>query len=581
MKKRVIFCVDDEKIVLNSLKTELKNAFGQSYIIEIAESGNEALEAIDGLLEDNYEVPLVIADYVMPVMKGDEFLAKSHEKLPNTLNILLTGQATVEAVANSINSGGLFRYISKPWDANDLILTIKQALKSYDQEEQLKRKNIELLELSKSLEKKVKLRTLELEKSNVLLLKSHEEIKSQNNDLELYQNHLKELVEERTKDLNISKENAEENDRLKSAFLANMAHEIRTPMNGILGFSELLKNPEISGEKQQKFVDIIFNSGQRLLNTLNDLMDISKLETGQVKLKLKEININDEVENMYSLFKLEATNKGLSFKLITPIENNAIVINTDREKLYGVLSNLIKNAIKYTEKGGSIEFEYKVEGEFLVFCISDTGIGIPEDRQKAIFDRFVQADIDDTKVYEGCGLGLSIAKSYAIMFKGSISVESVENKGSKFYFKIPYTNINNNEIEVSSISNNIIDKPSEIKILIAEDEEFAAVFLSLILKDTCSEMLFAKNGKEAIDICKNNLDIDIILMDIKMPVMGGYEAVSKIREFNKEIIIIAQTAYALAEDGEKALLMGFSDYISKPIDKNLLVSKIFNNLNKK
>lgn len=581
MKKRVIFCVDDEKIVLNSLKTELKNAFGQSYIIEIAESGNEALEAIDGLLEDNYEVPLVIADYVMPVMKGDEFLAKSHEKLPNTLNILLTGQATVEAVANSINSGGLFRYISKPWDANDLILTIKQALKSYDQEEQLKRKNIELLELSKSLEKKVKLRTLELEKSNVLLLKSHEEIKSQNNDLELYQNHLKELVEERTKDLNISKENAEENDRLKSAFLANMAHEIRTPMNGILGFSELLKNPEISGEKQQKFVDIIFNSGQRLLNTLNDLMDISKLETGQVKLKLKEININDEVENMYSLFKLEATNKGLSFKLITPIENNAIVINTDREKLYGVLSNLIKNAIKYTEKGGSIEFEYKVEGEFLVFCISDTGIGIPEDRQKAIFDRFVQADIDDTKVYEGCGLGLSIAKSYAIMFKGSISVESVENKGSKFYFKIPYTNINNNEIEVSSISNNIIDKPSEIKILIAEDEEFAAVFLSLILKDTCSEMLFAKNGKEAIDICKNNLDIDIILMDIKMPVMGGYEAVSKIREFNKEIIIIAQTAYALAEDGEKALSMGFSDYISKPIDKNLLVSKIFNNLNKK
>ena len=581
MKKRVIFCVDDEKIVLDSLKTELKNAFGQSYIIEIAESGIEALEAIDGLLEENYEVPLVIADYVMPVMKGDEFLAKSHEKLPNTLNILLTGQATVEAVTNSINSGGLFRYISKPWNANDLILTIKQALKSYDQEEQLKSKNIELLELSKSLEKKVKLRTLELEKTNVLLLKTHEEIKSQNKDLELYQNHLKELVEERTKDLNISKENAEENDRLKSAFLANMAHEIRTPMNGILGFSELLKNPEISGEKQQKFVDIIFNNGQRLLNTLNDLMDISKLETGQVKLKLKEININDEVENMYSLFKLEATNKGLSFKLITPKENKAIIINTDREKLYGVLSNLIKNAIKYTEKGGSIEFEYKVEGEFLVFCISDTGIGIPEDRQKAIFDRFVQADIDDTKVYEGCGLGLSIAKSYAIMFKGSISVESVENKGSKFYFKIPYTNLNNNEIEVSSISNNIIDKPSEIKILIAEDEEFAAVFLSLILKDTCSEMLFAKNGKEAIDIYKNNPDIDIILMDIKMPIMGGYEAVSKIREFNKEVVIIAQTAYALAEDGEKALSMGFSDYISKPIDKNLLVAKIFNNLNKK
>lgn len=581
MKKEVIFCVDDEKIVLNSLKSELKNAFGDKYIIETAESGIEALEEIENLLNLDYQVPIVIVDYAMPIMKGDELLEKIHKLSPDTLKILLTGQATVEGVTNSINKANLYRYIAKPWNTEDLILTIQQALKSYHQEDQLKNQNKELLALSNSLEKKVETRTLELQNNNALLLKKQNEITNQKEELEKYRFHLEELVESRTKELIISKEKAEESDRLKSAFLANMSHEIRTPMNGILGFSELLKNPEISNEKQQKFIDIIFKSGQRLLSTLNDLMDISKLETGLVKLNISRININEEVENIYSHFKLEALNKGLFFNLAIP-ENNEIIIETDREKLFGVLSNLIKNAIKYTKTGG-INFGYTVNKNTICFYVKDTGIGIPQNRLEAIFDRFVQADIEDKKVYEGCGLGLSIAKSYADMFNGKIIVESEEGQGSIFNFEIPFVNLNNNVIidDNSELTNKNSENSSDIKILIVEDEEFALIYLSQILKDICAKMVFAKNGKEAIEIFKANPDIDLILMDIKMPIMGGYEATAQIREFNKEIIIIAQTAYAMLDDSEKALNSGFNDYVSKPINKDVLISKIFNNLNKK
>ena len=581
MKKEVIFCVDDEKIVLNSLKSELKNAFGDKYIIETAESGIEALEEIENLLNLDYQVPIVIVDYAMPIMKGDELLEKIHKLSPDTLKILLTGQATVEGVTNSINKANLYRYIAKPWNTEDLILTIQQALKSYHQEDQLKNQNKELLALSNSLEKKVETRTLELQNNNALLLKKQNEITNQKEELEKYRFHLEELVESRTKELIISKEKAEESDRLKSAFLANMSHEIRTPMNGILGFSELLKNPEISNEKQQKFIDIIFKSGQRLLSTLNDLMDISKLETGLVKLNISRININEEVENIYSHFKLEALNKGLFFNLAIP-ENNEIIIETDREKLFGVLSNLIKNAIKYTKTGG-INFGYTVNKNTICFYVKDTGIGIPQNRLEAIFDRFVQADIEDKKVYEGCGLGLSIAKSYADMFNGKIIVESEEGQGSIFNFEIPFVNLNNNVIidDNSELTNKNSENSSDIKILIVEDEEFALIYLSQILKDICAKMVFTKNGKEAIEIFKANPDIDLILMDIKMPIMGGYEATAQIREFNKEIIIIAQTAYAMLDDSEKALNSGFNDYVSKPINKDVLISKIFNNLNKK
>lgn len=240
------------------------------------------------------------------------------------------------------------------------------------------------------------------------------------------------------KELLFAKEKAEESDRLKSAFLANMSHEIRTPMNGILGFAELLKEPELTGLDQQKYIGIIESSGQRMLNTINDLIEISKLEAGQMYISLSDVKINAQLEDLYAFFQPEVENKGLQLLYNGTMFDPDLVIKTDREKLYGVLTNIIKNAIKYTNEG-SIEIGYLVKTNFIEFFVKDTGIGIPKDRQQAIFDRFVQADVSKSRPYEGAGLGLSITKAYVEMLGGKIRLESEEGKGSVFYFTLPYT----------------------------------------------------------------------------------------------------------------------------------------------
>ncbi|MEI6436237.1 MAG: PAS domain S-box protein, partial [Bacteroidota bacterium] len=233
-----------------------------------------------------------------------------------------------------------------------------------------------------------------------------------------------------------AKEKAVESDRLKSAFLTNMSHEIRTPMNGILGFSELLKEPKLTGEEQQEYIRIIQKSGKRMLNIIRDLVDISKIEAGQITVVVKESNINEQIEYLFYFFKPEAEKKGIALSIKNFLQSKESIITTDREKIFSILTNLVKNAIKYT-KQGSIEFGYEKKGKFLEFFVRDTGIGIPKRRQEAIFDRFVQADIADSNAYEGAGLGLSIAKAYVEMLGGKIWVESSEGEGSTFYFTIP------------------------------------------------------------------------------------------------------------------------------------------------
>ena len=231
-------------------------------------------------------------------------------------------------------------------------------------------------------------------------------------------------------------EKAEESDRLKSAFLANMSHEIRTPMSGILGFSELLKQPNLSIENQQKYLSIINKSGNRMLDTINDIMDISKIESGQMTVSFSEFNINTKVEELYSFFKPEAEKKGLEFLFNQKLAIKNAIIKSDGNKIYSILLNLIKNAIKFT-LNGTIEFGYTIKGKNIEFFVNDTGIGIPENRQSFIFDRFVQADIEDKAAFEGSGLGLAISKSYVEMLKGKIWLRSEEGKGSQFYFTIP------------------------------------------------------------------------------------------------------------------------------------------------
>jgi len=233
-----------------------------------------------------------------------------------------------------------------------------------------------------------------------------------------------------------AKEKAEESDRLKSAFLANMSHEIRTPMNGILGFTELLKEPDLKDEEVRDYVRIIEESGYRMLDTINDLIDISTIETGQVKIVISEINLHEQFSYLYHFFKPQADRKGLVFKLHDNSKNNRNHIMTDKDKFYRIMNNLIKNAIKYTDSG-QIDFGYEIgEGQVVLF-VKDTGIGIPEEKQDMIFDRFVQADLSLTKPYEGSGLGLTITKAYVEMLKGNIRVESGTGIGSAFYITIP------------------------------------------------------------------------------------------------------------------------------------------------
>ncbi|MBK7031065.1 MAG: response regulator [Bacteroidales bacterium] len=393
---------------------------------------------------------------------------------------------------------------------------------------------------------------------------------------------LEKTIEERTNELLRAKEKAEESDRLKTAFLANMSHEIRTPMNGILGFSDLLKKPGLTGNQQQMYIDIIEKSGARMLNIINDIVDISKIEAGLMKIDLVETDLNDQMEYTYSFFKPELEAKGIRFIFTNYLPVSDTLIYTDREKTYAILTNLVKNAIKYTEKG-TIEFGCFRKGGFIEFYVKDTGIGIPKDRQEAIFERFIQADIADKMARQGAGLGLSISKAYVEMLGGKIWVESEEGKGTTFYFTIPFKGRENTSVEKEA-SNRRIEKRSSgevpgLKILIVEDDEASEILLRIELDEIGKQILKAGTGTEAIAICRNNPDLDLILMDIQMPGLNGYEATRRIRQFNKRVVIIAQTAFGLSGDQEKAIDAGCNDYITKPINKgdlHSLIKKYFN-----
>ena len=380
-----------------------------------------------------------------------------------------------------------------------------------------------------------------------------------------------EVLKNKNEEFLLSKEKAEESERLKSAFLANMSHEIRTPMNGILGFASLLEDPDLTGEKQHEYIQIIEKSGIRMLNIINDIIDISKIESGLMKVHIKESDIKEQMEYIYTFFKPEVEAKGMKLIFRSTLPAKEAIIQTDREKLFAILTNLVKNAIKYSNEG-TIEFGYDrvTNGnDSLQFYVKDTGTGIPKDRQEAIFERFIQADITDTRTQQGAGLGLAITKAYVDMLGGKIWVESKEGKGSTFYFTL--TNIEQ-KIE-SFVPDEDIDYPmnrevSGLKILIAEDDEPSEMLLATFVKTLGKEIIKVQNGIDAVEACRNNPDLDLVLMDIQMPKMNGYDATRNIRQFNKDVVIIAETAYGLSGDREKAIEAGCNDYISKPINDN-------------
>jgi PAS domain S-box-containing protein len=374
-----------------------------------------------------------------------------------------------------------------------------------------------------------------------------------------------------------AREKAEQSDRLKSAFLANMGHEIRTPMNGIMGFSELLKNKTLTGEEQQEYVNIIEKSGARMLNIINDLIDLSKIESGLMNVQKSKFNINEQTDYIYAFFKPEIDSRGLRFYALNGLKTDEAYIETDKEKLNAVIINLIKNAIKFTDKGW-IEFGYTRKPGYFEFFVRDTGVGVSPEQREIIFERFRQGSESLNRNYEGAGLGLSISKSFVEMLGGTIWMESKVGEGSSFYFTVPGQSEIPGEAEVEKTKAEIRNKNQNLNVLIAEDDEFSSLLITSILKNISNEVILAKTGRQAVEACRNNPGLDLILMDIKMPEIDGYEATKQIRRFNDKVVIIAQTSYAQSGDREKALESGCNDYISKPILKNdllLLIKKYF------
>lgn len=411
-------------------------------------------------------------------------------------------------------------------------------------------------------------------------------VKNQKNEIEKHHHHLEQIVAERTKKLELAKNKAEESDKLKSAFLANMSHEIRTPLNGIIGFVDMLDKPDILPQSASYYHNIIKKSGYTLLQLISDIIDLSKIEAGQIEISIRDINLTSFLDDIYRSFSTQIKNDNKKNHIALLLENTTsdeIIIKTDYVRLQQIFNNLISNAIKFTSTG-SISFGIKevITDEKIVFFVKDTGIGIDKKNHALIFERFHKIEDDNTILYRGSGLGLAISKHLIWKLGGEMHVESELKKGSTFYLSIPYKAQKQTKLHpiVETIDIDEIPDWSGKTFLIAEDEETNFLVISTIMSATNAIILRAKNGVEAINIYKKNIDtIDIVLLDIKMPLKDGIETVKEIKQLNPKAYVIAQTAYAHSNEEKDIRGAGFNDYISKPIlSKDLfqLISKYIN-----
>jgi PAS domain S-box-containing protein len=381
------------------------------------------------------------------------------------------------------------------------------------------------------------------------------------------------------KELLKAKEQAEESNRLKSAFLANMSHEIRTPLNAIVGFTQLLSEGGLTPEKEKQFFNTILNRSHLLLQLINDLIDLSKIDANQINLDKQTFSLNEFLNDIHSSFRVKMENEGkahLSFTLNKALEDSQSYVYTDPARVEQVLSNLLSNAIKFTDKGGiKLGYEKKDE-ETLLFYIRDTGIGISQEKKEMIFKRFTQADNSITRHYGGTGLGLSISKALVEMLGGKIWMHSMENKGTVFYFTLPYNPVQ--KADKGSISEQLTgDKLWRKKcILLVEDDPSGRDLIQEMLRPGGIQVFVGETGKEALNLLRKHPEIEMVLLDIKLPDINGLELVKQMRSQDsaRKLTIIAQTAYAMSDDPKKSVEAGCDDHISKPVDKKKLLAKI-------
>jgi PAS domain S-box-containing protein len=426
----------------------------------------------------------------------------------------------------------------------------------------------------KNAEKALKESEQSLKKQNIDYLKLNKEYLELNEELTESLKRIKNINSE----LIIAKARAEESDKLKSTFLANISHEIRTPMNAIMGFSGFLSEPGLSHDKLEDYVQIINASSQQLLSVISDILDIASIEAGQITIDSELVDINKLMNELFVTYKNLVELKKIDLRYSSDRPNDLILVKTDGNRIRQVLCNLLNNAIKFT-KEGNIEFGYKIIENFIEFYVKDTGIGILPENHEIIFQRFRKAG-SEGQVYGGNGLGLSISKALVQKLGGIITVDSELGTGSTFNFVIPYRKEKENNVSsvLTDRTNRVINWNKKT-ILIVEDEIYNHAYIEELLSTTKVKMVHAWDGREAVEQVTKQADISLVLMDIKMPVMDGWEATRLIKQIRPKLPVIAQTAYALGESKSQALEAGFDNYISKPIIKDTFLELIGDYLN--
>ncbi|WP_353572637.1 hybrid sensor histidine kinase/response regulator [Candidatus Albibeggiatoa sp. nov. BB20] len=393
MKKQIILCVDDEQSILESLKIELIQLLDNSYLIETAEDGAEALEIIEELLEDDYEIPLVISDYIMPNMKGDELLKHVYQKTPKTLSIMLTGQADTQAIGNAINYGSLYRYIAKPWESIDFSMTIKEALYKYSQQRQL----------------------------------------------EQFYADLEYKIQQRTEELNLKNQKLIELDREKNEFLGVVVHDLKNPLSAIEGLANLIKmsleSHDINLREVLEYTCLIETSSHQMFGLITNLLDINAIESGKFNMNIQRTNVLPILEKIINQYRIPATEKNISLEFQN-VEYE-LIAHVDANMLQQIIDNIISNAVKYSSQYKKVYIRLIQVNQYIRCEIQDEGPGLSTVEQQKLFHKFARLSPQPTANENSSGLGLFIAKKLLEMMNGRIWCNTQKGVGSTFIFEIP------------------------------------------------------------------------------------------------------------------------------------------------